>query len=116
MPLRFGGLDTQRKGPDEMIRIDIDDASVNVRSGTNTRGPWQSREQTAWVHLFERNGTPQPHPQRMIVRLDDDQQPYPVGKYQLADNSFYLGDFGRLTLYPRLVALAAAAQPIRQAA
>lgn len=99
-----------------MLKIDIVDVSVNERSGTNERGAWHSREQTAWVHLFERSGQPQPHPQRLVIRLDDGQPPYPVGKYELSPQSFYLGDFASLRVFPRLKPLAVQAAPARQAA
>lgn len=92
-----------------MLKVEITDPAVNVRSGTGPRGAWQSREQTAWVFLFERNGNPQPHPQRMILRLDESQQGYPVGKYELDPSSFYLGDFGRLNVFARLKPVVAAA-------
>jgi len=97
-----------------MFKIDIDDDSVIERSGNGPKGAWKAREQNAWIYLFERNGQPQQHPQKVVLRLDDGQAAYPIGKYQLHPNSLYIGSFSSLRVYPRLMPLVAAAA--RQAA
>ncbi|NMG73123.1 hypothetical protein GO611_23910, partial [Azoarcus communis SWub3 = DSM 12120] len=40
---------------------------------------------------------PHPHPQKIRLTLGDDQQPYPVGAYVMADESHYPDRFGQVT-------------------
>lgn len=90
------------------IRVAIENEQVEVKSGTNSRGPWQIREQECWAYLCNRDGTPQKHPSRIVVTLEDNQQPYPIGDYTVAPTSFYVGQYGSLMFRARL-------HPVKQA-
>jgi hypothetical protein len=56
------------------------------------------REQEAWAFLTDANGKPQPYPQRMLISLGDNQEPYKPGVYHLAPSSLFVGDFGSLQI------------------
>lgn len=56
------------------------------------------RTQTAWAHTHSRNGNLNAYPERITINLEDGQAPYPIGNYQIAPSSLYVGDFGRLSL------------------
>lgn len=86
------------------LRIQVESIDVDTKSGTSARTgkPYSIREQTAWAYLFDRSGKPNPHPTKIRITLGDDQSPYPVGMYQLADSSFFADRFGGLTLGPIL--------------
>lgn len=87
------------------IKVAIEVVDVQVKTGTNSRGPWQIREQEAWAHLKNRDGTDQRHPTRIVLNLDEQQQPYPIGEYTIAGTSFYAGKYSSLMFSPRLVPL-----------
>lgn len=93
-----------------MIKIEIKSSEVQVRSGTNKNGPWKITAQEAWAHLLERNGSPSPYPQKISLNLEEGTAPYPVGIYGLADQSLYVGDFGRLMLGRPILVQAAKVQ------
>lgn len=99
-----------------MIRIEIKAGTANKRSGTSVKSgkPWEIVEQEAWAFLFDQSGNPAPYPSKIVIQLENGQPPYPAGNYTLADQCFYVGDFGRLTvgrvkLVPVTVKQAAAA-------
>jgi len=85
------------------IRIVVETIDVQVKSGTNARGPWQIREQEVWAYFFNREGKPHAHPSRCVVNLADDQQPYPVGDYTLSPTSFFGGKYNSIMFSPRLI-------------
>lgn len=87
-----------------MIKIEIKDQTVETRSGNRNGRDWTMRSQTAWAHTHSRNGNLNAYPERITITLEDGQAPYPVGNYQIAPASLYVGDFGRLSL-GRLVLL-----------
>lgn len=93
-----------------MIRIIVQSAETVERSGVSkTSGkPYHMASQIAWFHLTDRNGQPQPYPQRVELMLDKDPQtgafkPYPVGEYTLDPSSLYVDRLGGLRVSPRLV-------------
>lgn len=98
-----------------MLKIQVETMMVDAKNGTSakTGKPYSIREQEAWMFGFDREGKPHPHPQRIRLTLDDDQQPYPVGTYQLDPASIYVDRFNQIAIRARLrsVAQVAPAQP-----
>lgn len=87
-----------------MLKIQVETAVVDVKTGTSakTGKPYSIREQEAWAFLFDRSGKPHPHPTKIRLTLDDDQQPYEIGTYQLDLSSIYADRFGQLALRAKL--------------
>lgn len=88
-----------------MIRVQVESAVVEVKSGTSARtgNPYSIREQDVWAYLSGRDGKALPHPQRVRITLDDSQtEPYPVGEYVLDPASIYVGDYSQLQIRARL--------------
>lgn len=96
-----------------MIKIEVNSASFDMKSGTSARTgkAYSIREQEAWAFLCDRDGKPQPHPQRIKLTLADEQAPYNPGLYQLDPSSIFVGDFSQLNIRARLRPLAAASVP-----
>jgi hypothetical protein len=90
-----------------MLKIEIEKADVNVKSGVSARNQkqYQIREQNAYVHI-----PGQKYPQPIKLVLADDQQPYAPGSYTLAPESFFVGRFGDLQCRPRLAPVVARTQ------
>jgi len=84
--------------------IEIDSNEVKTRSGTSakTGKDYNIREQTAYAHI-----PGQRYPQQIKLMLEDNQMPYPVGKYQLDPSSFYVGRFDDLQIRVKLANLPA---------
>lgn len=87
------------------IKIKVESSSVNVKEGVGKRGAYRIREQEVWAIFHNKDGSPQPHPTRCVINLDDNQEPHPVGEYTLAPTSFFQGDFGAIRVSPKLVPL-----------
>lgn len=89
------------------MKIEVKSADVNVKSGTSKKSgkPYSIREQVAYLHVQG-----EAYPQRCVLQLEDDQQPYAPGVYDTA-NELYVGDFGRLSVSRRMTL-----QPVRKAA
>lgn len=87
-------------------RIEIESTHVNQRNGSNDRGPWEIREQEAWLYLGDSK-----HSQRLVIPLQKGQSAYAVGIYQLSEESLWVGRFNQLNVTPRLVPQVAAAAP-----
>lgn len=87
-----------------MLKIQIETMVVDTKNGTSakTGKPYSIREQEAWAYTFDRNGTQHPHPQRVRITLDDDQQPYTIGTYTIDPASIYVDRFGQMALRLRL--------------
>lgn len=95
-----------------MLKIQIETTIVDHKNGTSakTGKPYSIREQEAWAFLFDRSGKPYPHPTKIRLTLDDDQQPYEIGTYQLDLSSIYADRFGQLALRAKLFRPVAAAK------
>lgn len=95
-----------------MLKIQIETTVVDTKSGTSakTGKPYSIREQEAWMFGYGRDGKPQPHPQKIKLTLDDDQNPYEVGTYQIDPASLYVDRFGQVAIRVRLRAIAQAAK------
>lgn len=90
-----------------MLRVIVESAHVNEKSGTSARSgkPYRIREQEVYVYLVDSQGVEKKFPAAMRVSLDD-VAPYQPGEYMLSPDCLYVGDFGRLvvgriTLKPR---------------
>jgi len=84
------------------IRIQVSSTDTRDTRYTSKRTGKPDKEQTVWAFLTDRSGNPDPHPTRINVLMAADDQPYPVGDYTLHPSSFYVGDYGKLTLTTRL--------------
>ncbi|EEZ3328787.1 hypothetical protein D1O90_004951 [Escherichia coli] len=85
------------------VRFEVTSAEVEVKSGTNARGPWQIREQEA--HMFKGDDK---YPEKVVLALDDGQAPYLPGVYELDEKSLWVGKYKQVQLRVRLKPVAAA--------
>ncbi|MBI2779418.1 MAG: helix-destabilizing protein [Gammaproteobacteria bacterium] len=83
-----------------MINIEIKTDQSLTRSGVSKKSGQQYslREQEGWVFLLAHDGRPHPYPTRILLQLEDNQAPFPVGSYVLDPASFFVGSFGKLTI------------------
>lgn len=100
-----------------MLKVEVQTQVVDVKNGTSakTGKPYSIREQEAWCYFYDKDGKPYPHPQKIKLTLDDDQQPYPLGNYIFDLNSLYADRFGQVAIRARLRAAAAPAQVAKAA-
>ncbi|OLU30707.1 hypothetical protein BVH03_09460 [Pseudomonas sp. PA15(2017)] len=87
------------------LRIKITSTDVEVKSGTNARGPWEIREQEAY--MFKSGDE---FPEKIIIALGKEAPAYEPGMYELDEKSIYVGKFKQPQLSMRLRPVAAAAQ------
>jgi hypothetical protein len=94
-----------------MIRITVKSTDLTPRTKKGSSVPF-AYEQTGYAWLFDRVGKPEEYPQRVALTHWCDKsgsmegKAYPPGEYTLAPTSYAVGDYGRLTVAPRLVPLA----------
>lgn len=90
-----------------MIKVQIESTEVQVKQGTSQRSgkAYSIKEQEAWGYFTDPQGKPHPHPQKIRLTLGDEQQPYPVGAYVMADESHYPDRFGQVTTRAKLIPL-----------
>ena len=82
-----------------MIRIEVKNASYKSKSGSKNGNPWTMNFQQIYIHGYYQDGFPSDSARPSSIQLDkDNPQPYAVGLYSLSDESFYFGEFDRLTL------------------
>lgn len=86
------------------VKFEVTSNNVEVKSGTNGRGPWQIREQEAFMFRGDDK-----YPEKVVVTLDDNAQPYQPGFYELDEKSLYAGKYNQLQIRPRLRPLVTAA-------
>jgi hypothetical protein len=94
------------------IRITVKNTELRARTKKGTDTVF-AHEQTAYAWLFGRDGKPEEYPQKITLTIwqrdgKPEHPPYPPGDYTLAPASFTAGDYGRLEVAPRLVAIPAA--------
>ncbi|NJD23900.1 MAG: helix-destabilizing protein [Betaproteobacteria bacterium] len=87
-----------------MLKISVETSAFDLKQGTSakTGKDYRIREQEAWAYTFDRSGKPNKHPIRVRLTLDDDQDPYQIGEYELDPASLYVDRFGQLALRARL--------------
>ena len=95
---------TERQGAD-VIKIEVkssDIATRNVVAKTGSRAgqAFQIRNQIAYAYVIGLNGDVAPYPEKIELRLDDQQPPYPPGMYTIDPGCLYVGKFSALTLGP----------------
>jgi len=94
-----------------MIQISVKSTEVRNQSGNGkvSGKPYNLNFQTVWAHTSDRNGNPNPFPEKVEIILEKNEQGaalfYPIGEYTLAPNSVYVDRSGNLSISPRLVAL-----------
>ena len=95
-----------------MLKVQVETTVFDLKQGTSakTGKPYSIREQEAWMFGYGRDGKPQPHPQKIKLTLDDDQQPYEIGTYQIDPASLYVDRFGQVAIRVRLRQIAQAAK------
>lgn len=86
------------------MRIEVKSTATTTKSGTSAKGkPYSINEQEAWVDMT--NG----ERRKLKVALEDGGKPYPLGFYELDDESFTVNQYGNLEIGRlRLVAVRAA--------
>lgn len=106
-----------------MLKIIVQSPEFVERQGiSKTSGkPYHMASQIAWFHLFDKNGKPQPYPQRVELMLDRDPhtqafKPYAAGEYTLDPSSLYVDRMGGLRVAPRLSPVRAASLTPRSVA
>lgn len=96
-----------------MLKVQIESTFIKPKNGTSakTGKPYSIREQEAWAVCYGKDGKPYPHPQRVVLTLDDDQpEAYPIGAYILDPASIYIDRFGQFAIRARLRPAPVAAQ------
>lgn len=94
-----------------MIQISVKSTDVRNQRGTAKASgkAYDINFQTVWAHTSDRNGNPNPYPEKVEIILDKNEQGaalfYPVGEYTLAPNSIYVDRSGNLSIAPRLLPL-----------
>lgn len=104
-----------------MLKIEVKSTETQTRSGTKNGRDWKITTQEAYAHIQNRNGTPAPYPEKILLSLDNgngqraEQAPYAIGIYYLSDSSVYVGDFSALRLGNPVLISEAEVQQQRQA-
>ncbi len=97
-----------------MIKVSVTSTEVRNQSGTSNKA-YSLNFQTVWFHTYDRNGTPNPYPEKCEIILDKASDGaalfYPVGDYTLAPASLYVDRSGNLAISPKLVALKPTPKP-----
>lgn len=95
-----------------MIKIEVKSEAVQTKQGTSSRThkPYSIREQEAYAFFLDRDGNPQPYPQRVRLTLDDGAFPYPVGNYTLAPESLFADRYDQISIRAKLRPMAPAAR------
>lgn len=91
------------------MQIEVTSPAVTERSGTKNGKDWSIRTQTAYAFIPDETGKPKQYPESINIDLKKDQQPFAPGRYLLADASFHVGDYGKLSI-GRLVLVPASPQ------
>lgn len=95
-----------------MLKVTITSTTIREMKGVGkTSGkPYHMAFQTAWIHTFDKDGTPSPFPEKIEVALDRAKDDgaflfHPAGEYQLHPSAIYVDQNGGLAVAPRLVAM-----------
>ena len=92
------------------IRIVITSPEIREMKGIGKTSlkPYHMRIQTAHAFPIDKDGVIGEFPDKFEIALDADQIPYARGNYTLQPSAVYVSRDGKLSISPRLVALAAA--------
>lgn len=94
-----------------MIKVTVTSPDVRNMSGNaKTSGkPYSLNFQTVWLHTFDKQGNPNPYPEKVEIILEKDQSGaalfYPVGEYIMHPSSIYVDRLGNVAVAPRLSAV-----------
>ena len=72
------------------IKSDVIDEYHGEKEGRN----FVIRNQIGWLHVEGSDG----YPEKVKVRLNDDQAPYSPGMYHIGKESYYINRFGALQI------------------
>lgn len=81
-----------------MIVIEIDSTVTKEKRGSKDGKEWHMVFQQISISGHYIDGFPARHPRETTIQLEEGQQAYPAGRYTLASDSYFFGDFGRFTL------------------
>lgn len=91
-----------------MIKFTVEaKQEITQRQGTMKNNKPFPREQTVYAYVLDREGNPQPHPQRAKITLWDGEEALKPGTYTLAPQSIYIDKYGAFALAPKVVAVGA---------
>ncbi len=83
------------------LKFEIASEAVRSKNKTTANGEhYISRAQDAYLFVEG-----QKYPTPVVIDIPRDGAPYPQGFYTVSDDSFYVNRYGRLDVFPRLVAL-----------
>ena len=87
----------------EIASVKLDERKGTIRDGARKGEQYHIRQQEAWLH----NGSL--YPVKVMLPLEEEQQPYQPGAYTFSPESFEAGDYDRLQFarYPKLAPLLA---------
>lgn len=94
-----------------MIKIEIHSSSFRVNEGVSMKSgkpkPYKMASQVAYVFTYDKDGKPNLYPEKAQITLPMDRNtnepiPYPPGTYTLHPSSVYVGDFGSISVAPKL--------------
>lgn len=98
-----------------MIQISVKSTEVRNQSGNAKASgkPYSLNFQTVYAHTYDRNGKPNPYPEKVEIILEVDKASgsamfWPIGEYTLAPESVYVDRSGNMAVSPRLQKLVAA--------
>lgn len=100
-----------------MIQISVKSTEVRNQSGNAKASgkPYSLNFQTVYAHTYDRNGKPNPYPEKVEIILEKDPNGapmfWPLGEYTLAPESVYVDRSGNMAVSPRLQKLVPAAKP-----
>jgi len=82
------------------MKVEIASTDLDDRSGTSQAGkPYRIIKQTGYAFIGGK------YPEKISIRIEENQAPYSVGMYELDDSSFYVDKFGGLAVSPVLVSI-----------
>ena len=85
------------------IKLEIKSTERFNKSGVSKRTGKEYSIDSQQAYLYQPNKS---YPVECFVNLEEKQDVYPVGFYDLTDDSIYVDRFNNLTLGPKLVSLA----------
>lgn len=84
------------------LQIEVKNAVKNSRTVTSNKTvppkDYVFHTQPAYVTTYDQAGNINPYPEMIEIDLKSDQEPFPVGLYEVLPQSYYVGDFKKLTL------------------
>ena len=84
-----------------MIIIEVESTATRQKEGISKKTGefWKMVFQQISISGHLQDGFPAKHPRETTILLDTNKpEPFPVGRYTIASDSFYFGDFDRFTM------------------